>query len=194
MTLFEKYTPVVKAYRFPLIAGGFGIIFFVIGLASVFFQNNSSDEIIFEKGSEHEERQTETALFVDIQGAVLKPGVYSFSSKDPRLQDALVAAGGLSDQADRDWIAKQLNLASKLKDGMKLYIPSVHENQSQASLTLLNLNTAAMSQLEELPGIGSKTAEKIIQERPFTSIDELVEKKLVSEKTYEKIKEKITVY
>ena len=60
-------------------------------------------------------------IFVDIQGAVASPGVYQLAAGS-RVNDLLIKAGGLSGGADRDWVAKNINLAQKLADGVKIYI------------------------------------------------------------------------
>ena len=140
---------------------------------------------------------------VDVSGAVVRPGVYSLAS-DARIQDALIAAGGLSDLADRDWVTKKLNLANKLADGVKIYIPDKSQNSSpvvvgsnipsQNEPDLLNINTANASELDKLPGIGPVTAQKIIDNRPYGTIDEFRQKKVVSEKVFNQIKDSISVY
>jgi DNA uptake protein ComE-like DNA-binding protein len=56
---------------------------------------------------------------------------------------------------------------------------------------LVNINSASVGELDMLPGIGKATADKIIGNRPYGSIDELVGKKIVGEKVFEEIKEKI---
>jgi competence ComEA-like helix-hairpin-helix protein len=58
---------------------------------------------------------------------------------------------------------------------------------------LVNINTATPAELDKLPQIGEKRAAKIIQNRPYKSIDELVSKKAISKGVFEKIKDKITV-
>lgn len=58
---------------------------------------------------------------IDVEGAVVTPSVYSITF-DSRVQDGLIAAGGLSSSADRDWVEKHINLSAKLSDGIKLYI------------------------------------------------------------------------
>lgn len=66
-------------------------------------------------------------ITVDVSGAVLMPGAYQLS-QDSRLQDAILLAGGFANQADRQYIHQQLNLADKLSDQQKIYIPSTGED------------------------------------------------------------------
>lgn len=140
-------------------------------------------------------------IFVDVSGAVVAPGVYQLSAGD-RLQNALVAAGGLAANADRVWVSQNLNLAAKISDGQKIYVPIASEKAASSSnpsnpsnpSALINLNTASSSQLDTLPGIGPATAAKIISNRPYTDTQELITKKVVSQKVFDQIKDKVSVY
>jgi len=149
-------------------------------------------EILIEEESIEEEK-----IRVDIQGAVLNPDVYKlpFSS---RVQDLLTAAGGLSEDADREWASRNLNQAAKLKDGEKFYIPGKDEGKvagnTASAADKININTASASELDSLPDIGKVRSQKIIDARPYAQIEELLEKKVLSSSTFEKIKDKISVY
>lgn len=57
----------------------------------------------------------------------------------------------------------------------------------------INVNTASLEQLDELPGIGKSTAQNIIQNRPYDTIEELVTKKAVKKNIYERIKDLIDI-
>lgn len=132
-------------------------------------------------------------ILVDISGAVAVPGVYQLPAV-ARLELAIKVAGGLTSGADKEYIAKNLNLASSLSDGAKVYIPKKGEEVSEESVsgaTKININTTSASELEALPGIGPKTAEKIINGRPYQSIEDLLLKKVVGKNVFEKIKDKI---
>lgn len=139
---------------------------------------------------------------VDVSGAVVSPGVYSLAI-DSRVEDALKMAGGVTEEADPVYVSKGINLAQKIVDGMKIYVPSASEslssNVSQAQSgttiqTLININEADLSVLDKLPGVGEVTAQKIIDNRPYGGIEELVTKKAVSRSVYEKIKGQISTW
>jgi competence protein ComEA len=122
-----------------------------------------------------------------------------------RVEDALRVSGGLNAEADTEWVAKQVNLAQKLTDGAKLYIPRESEQKNPGILiagvlgtestseSIININTASKDRLDELPGVGAITAQKIIDNRPYQRIEELLSKRVLYKSTFEKIKTKISV-
>jgi competence protein ComEA len=151
-------------------------------------------------------------LVVDVSGAVRNPGLYRLAAGS-RVGDALSAAGGYAPRVDVERLASALNLAAALTDGARVHVPSrddpveaprgpgdasggVNGAGGTGAGEALNLNTASQSELESLPGIGPVTATKIIaarQETPFHSIDELRDRGLVGEKTFDSIRALITV-
>jgi competence protein ComEA len=200
----DKIKPIFKQYYLPIVLGIGGIVLLLYGLIQSVVPQNK-DEIIFESAQEATASESATIITVDVSGAVGKPGVYELSS-DARVQDALIAAGGMSSEADREFVGKSMNLASKLVDGGKVYIPfegdtsaSTGQGGTQTVLGsvqsgLININSASTSELDTLPGIGSVTASKIIANRPYEKIEDLLSKKAVGNATFEKIKDKISVY
>jgi len=130
-------------------------------------------------------------LTVDIGGEVARPGVYKLSG-GARIEDALRFAGGLTGDADTEYINKYLNKAAKVSDGQKLYIPK--QNAEKTSDGLVNINSASQGELEGLPGIGPVTAGKIMAGRPYQNISELVGRKIVGTKVFEQIKDQISVW
>jgi competence protein ComEA len=121
-------------------------------------------------------------LRVYVSGAVAEPGVYLFP-QNAIIEDALQAAGGWLESAELG----TLNLAAPLKDGQQIYLPSKEEggptppalrSQSTGDTPLINVNTADVTQLEELPGIGPTLATKIVDFRnahgPFKTTDDLL--------------------
>lgn len=139
---------------------------------------------------------------VDVSGAVNSPGVFSLN-KDLRVEDAIKKAGGFSENANKEYISKSLNLSQKITDGLKIYIPFegdppagglVRSVQSGAVAGVstqgkIGVNGADQASLESLPGIGPVTAKKIIDNRPYASLEELLSKKAVSKSVYTKILE-----
>jgi competence protein ComEA len=124
-----------------------------------------------------------------------------------RIEDLLVVSGGLSVVADREWVSKNINRASRLSDGQKIYIYSQSEVLSakesdsikvdqevlgSSNSKLININTASSKELENLIGIGPVLAQKIVEGRIYSSLDELVKKGILSQKTFNKIVNDIT--
>jgi competence protein ComEA len=203
--LFFKYFPLVKKHWLPLSLGILGLMFFIYGLIGSFMASRvGSEDIVFEANSSTEQNSQAKTILVDIEGSVVKPGVYKLPLES-RIQDGLIAAGGLSSQADREYVAKNFNLATKLTDGAKIYVPNISEavkgvaasNTSSDGIvtgTLININTSSESQLDSLPGVGPVTAQKIIAGRPYSSTDELLTRKMVGSKVFNQIKDKVSVY
>lgn len=138
-------------------------------------------------------------IWVDVSGAVVSPGVYKLS-EGARVKDALVAAGGFSSTADRPIVAREVNLAAVVSDGQKIYIQAVSDekpaagNVMGATTSKINLNTASLTQLDSLYGVGQIRAEQIVKNRPYTKVDELVTKKVLTKAVFEKIRDQISVY
>ena len=150
-----------------------------------------------------------TEVYVDVDGAVVSPGVYRLKD-GARVTQAIDAAGGLTPEAD----VTGLNRASKVVDGQKIYVPKVGEQQaigsgggvdgSAASISggndtagLVNINTASAAELQTLSGIGPSMAQSIIDERTkngaFASVDDLMRVSGIGEKKLAKIKDCICV-
>lgn len=151
----------------------------------------------------------ETELYVDVDGAVVSPGVYRLKD-GARVAQAIDAAGGLTPEAD----VTGLNRASKVADGQKIYVPKVGERQTIAAgdgadggavaasgakdaAGLININTASAAELQTLSGIGPSMAQSIIDDRtkngPFASVDDLMRVSGIGEKKLAKIKDCICV-
>lgn len=148
-------------------------------------------------------------VYVDVDGAVVRPGVYRLKD-GARVSQAIDAAGGLTAEAD----VTGLNRASKVADGQKIYVPKVGEQQAAAAVGgaessaattpgagsssgLVNINTASAAELQTLSGIGPSMAQSIIDERskngPFASVDDLMRVSGIGEKKLAKIKDCICV-
>ena len=190
----KELMDIFKENWLSFVLAGAGLVLVLIGAVVMIKEGRTpaDQEIVIE-----EESVEEGQIKVDIQGAVLNPGVYdlAFSS---RVKDLLTVAGGLSEEADQDWVAQNLNQASKLKDGEKFYIPKKGETQikgSQSSVVgKININKASAVELKSLSGIGDAYSQRIVDNRPYANIEELKERKVIPASTFEKIKDKISVY
>lgn len=147
---------------------------------------------------------TPKPLSIYVTGGVNSPGVYQIPVES-RISDAISAAGGFNANAATD----VLNLAEKVSDGQKIYVPLNNENQiSQSDINsksqaktepqnLININIADSDLLSTLPGIGLIKAEDIIAYRnvygPFLSVDELMNVNGIGPANYEKIKDLVTL-
>ena len=180
-------------------------------------ENNKTEDVIEKsegKNNETEEipEDEESKILIHITGAIKKEGVYELTEGD-RIIDAINKAEGVTEEAD----TSQINMASKLEDGMKIYVPKKGENteniQSQERQTeniqktsetnnnensntkKININTASLEELDTLPGIGEATAQKIIDYRKekgkFSKIEDIKNVKGIGDSKFEKIKDKI---
>lgn len=169
---------------------GIFILALGVGLFAFKAKQNSVEDIQIISASVSPVAASE--IVVDVDGAVLAPGVYKLA-KDSRMNDVITAAGGLAQEADRS----RINLAAKVLDGQKVYIPVVGGPVGQIAGESVNgpisINSDSQSRLESLPGVGPVTASKIIASRPYSSLEELKTKKAVGSATYEKIKDLISL-
>ena len=155
---------------------------------------------------------TPAPVMVHVSGAVAQPAVYSLPAGS-RVGDAIRAAGGLLPEAD----TQALNLAAFLQDGSKVLVPFIPtpiptpqpgapDSVRAVKLPtlpapgaggLLNINTATQAELETLPGIGPVTAQHIIEYRqangPFPDIEAIQDVPGIGPKTFEEIKDLISV-
>jgi len=184
--------------------GLLGGLLLVVGVFSVVVisSRTGGEDLVIQKAGEAEELGSK--LVADVAGAVMKPGVYELKG-NARVNEALIAAGGLGEEADREWVEKNLNLAAKVTDGQKIYIPSEGETEKVAPLQgkgttlmtrldLVNINTASSAELDTHWGVGEATAKKIIDNRPYGAVEELLTKKAVKNNVYEAIKDSVSVY
>lgn len=146
-------------------------------------------------------------LYVDLAGAVNKPGLYTLD-KGSRLAAVIEKADGFSKEADPGFVSQELNLAKKLEDGDKIYIFSQEERQYEqekkefcsqpgASLEsketdgLISINQASSKDLQSLEGIGEKRAGDIVENRPYSQLSDLVTKKVISETVLSNIENRL---
>lgn len=196
---------------------------FMVGSLLTLYALNKNDEsdISFKQTDINEEAKSsqfdESMIVVDLSGAVQKPDSYELKVGS-RLKDLLAKANGLSKEADRDFFSRNFNLAKVLIDQEKIHIPTSEEVEdglfteavfvvnssvgsgqvagtatSTSNSAKVNINTATTGELDKLPGIGPVTVDKIISSRPYTSTQELLDKKVVTKSQWEKIKEMIMI-
>ena len=154
----------------------------------------------FDSSDDSTKDDSNTDIYVHICGAVINPGVYQVPA-GTRVYQALELAGGSSDDA----YLSGINLADKLADGQKVYIPAEGENAEGILSTdsggvqsvMVNINTASEAELMTLPGIGQSRAKDIINYRVknglFESIDDIMKVSGIKEAAFEKIKDLIKV-
>lgn len=206
---------IISFYRIPLILGVIGIFFLVAAIGLVTRTIHTSPDVVFTTSSTS---SAKVKIHIDIQGAVIRPGVYEMSDGN-RVGDALTISGGLAAGADRQWVSKNLNHAARLIDGGKIYIPSLidtnkeetqnsnikTQNQNEISSTgnsdyllgvntkTININSATLSELDTIPGVGTVTANKIISGRPYQTVEELKTRKIIGQSLYNKIKDQLSI-
>ena len=165
----------------------------------------SEDEQSLPEPSQQEEASA--LIYVDIDGEVKNPGVYKIEPES-RIFQVIEQAGGLTKDAD----TSSINQAETVYDGAKIHIPGKGEageslsppgalSQDPSGGTVvrgkININTAGADELQTLPGVGQVTASKIIDYRtasgPFHSVEDIMNVSGIGDKTYEKIKDQITV-
>lgn len=139
-------------------------------------------------------------IFVEIKGEVLKPDVYELQ-EGSIVKDLIEEAGGLTEEAD----ISNINRAKKLQNHELIVIHNINDKDTAPVLNeiviesngLININLADINELQKITGIGQVKAESIIEYREknggFKSIDEVKNVDGIGEKTFEKIKEKITL-
>jgi competence protein ComEA len=191
------------------------VILFIVGLALIavgiliYKSDYLSDSSNIEVLNAMDENNVQSEVVVEISGAVEKPGVYKMQDGS-RIEDLLIVAGGLSANANRQWVERNINRAAKVADGQKVYIPdnqSTEESANNASLgdfsgntpndtqtSSTNINTASQNELETLPGIGPVYAQSIIEHRPYSTVEELVSKGALKQFIFDKIKDLVNVY
>lgn len=151
------------------------------------------------------------SVVVHAAGAVAVPGVYELPA-DSRVDDLVAQAGGLADDADHD----RVNLALPLVDGERVYVPRVGEQDLPEAPApsgtgpgrvegapggeapgLVDVNTASITELEQLPGVGPVTAQAIVDHReqqgPFAVVEDLLDVQGIGEARLEQLRDLVAL-
>ena len=183
-----------------------GVLLLLVGIGSFVSKKEEAVEeteaVVTTVLAEKTEESTtlEAVIFVDIKGAVKKPGVYQMKVGD-RVKDAIDAAGGLTEEAD----SQKVNLAKRLEDQMAIVVPKVGEEaeeipagETRKEATKegkVNINTATVEELKTLKGVGEKKAEAIIEYRKkngsFQTKEDLMKVRGIGKKLFESFQERI---
>ncbi|TYS36767.1 helix-hairpin-helix domain-containing protein [Bacillus pumilus] len=168
-------------------------------------KGNKDIQVTLEDKQEKNDNDS-SSIFVEVKGAVKKPGVYSFQS-GARVEEAIRRAGGFTSKAD----TLDINQAAKLEDSMMIYVRKQGEieraTQTQTAATdipsdieksqAVNVNQADAAELQTINGIGPAKAEAIITYREehgeFQQIEDLRNISGFGEKTIERLKSELTV-
>jgi competence protein ComEA len=215
----QSLLDLLKANLLLVVISVLGVVFLFVGLIS--FLNKPKAQIEFENAENNRTDRSNPStssgpsgtIFVDVSGEVAKPGLYELPVES-RIADALEKAGGMTEKADRDYVSQTVNLAQKLEDGSKLFIPSkttqimgaqttgstglttIGSSQTSyhSNSSTVNINKASVQELDKLPGIGAVRAQKIIDNRPYSEKRDLVIKKVVTQKIFDDIEAMISLY
>jgi competence protein ComEA len=207
---------ILNEYKIPLFLIVVSVFCFTTGFI-LFLRGQSPKDAIKFVSSQSSSSANLATISVDIEGAVVHPGMYQLP-QGSRVEDILVQAGGYTKDVDKEYSAKVVNRAALLTDGMKLYIPVMNDEQGSTSYNsnctssecmtshnlqngsvagaatkLVSVNSASQSELESLSGIGPVTAQKIISARPYMDPHEVVIKKAMSESLFGKLKDELSL-
>ena len=135
-------------------------------------------------------------IFVHVAGSVKSPGIYQLDSGS-RVYDAVLAAGGFTAKANQ----ASVNMARALNDGEQLLVssssPGSQSFESAQASSLISLNQASASQLEELPGVGPALAGRMIDWRTanggFKSKEDLLNVAGIGDKLFASVKDLVTL-
>lgn len=179
------------------------------------FEEESNDNMEYTETLEedttiiNEDNIDRNKIIVEIKGEVAKPDVYRLE-EGSIIKDLIDMAGGVTEEAD----LSRINRAEELLNHELIIIGNINDetessvvqnnstyssngNNSDKGSTLININTADLEQLKGITGIGNIKAQSIIDYREanggFKSLEELKNVDGIGDKTFEKIKEQITL-
>lgn len=203
-----------RSDRIVLAAAGAAVVLAVVAVSVLFLPptvdaDGGASALVVESFDARDAQPSASAggpIVVDVEGGVRAPGVRELPAGS-RVADAIAAAGGYADDADLAATAATINLAQPLTDGEQVIVPRIGDSAQPVGSTaatgggagggggLVNVNTATPEELEALPGIGAVTVQKIVaarQERPFASLEEMVERGVIHNGQLDDIRELAT--
>ena len=167
-------------------------------------EQKNKEEIKEEEAKNKEEKEEQEKIIIHIAGAVNCEGILEIG-KNSRIADAIEKAKGLKQNAN----LSNINLASKIEDGTKIYIPTNEEVEGgnkyiigedigkENKKSKVNINTAEAEELDLLSGIGPSTATKIVeyrkQNKGFKKIEDIKNVSGIGEAKFEQIKDLICI-
>lgn len=139
-------------------------------------------------------------LFAYISGAVVNPGVYEITEQT-KLIDLIYEAGGYDTTIDPEFLSQNLNLSQKIFNEDHIFVPYYLPKPAASSATVdsnsptgsssgkISLNSATAEELDTLPGVGEATVKKIMDARPYQSIDDLKNVEGIGDKRFNDLKD-----
>lgn len=197
------------------------IIAILVAIGIIYFINNKNqtnnielDEniLVSNQNTKQMSQDTEKIVIVHITGSVKNPGIVKLK-EESRIEDAIEAAGGLTENAD----ISNVNLAYVLDDGTKIKIPNlddedigdedvvskdsgegiIQEDEKTTNTNIVNINKATENELSTLPGIGNSLATRIVEYRKqngnFKTIEDIKNVSGIGESKFANIKDFISI-
>ena len=197
------------------------IIAILVAIGIIYFINNKNqtnnielDEniLVSNQNTKQMSQDTEEIVIVHITGSVKNPGIVKLK-EGSRIEDAIEAAGGLTENAD----ISNVNLAYVLDDGTKIKIPNlddedigdedvvskdsgegiIQEDEKTTNTNIVNINKATENELSTLPGIGNSLATRIVEYRKqngnFKTIEDIKNVSGIGESKFANIKDFISI-
>lgn len=190
--------------KYPQVLSFIVIMIFVVGVATypIIFKMLNSNNSTSTEYTTHHPSPLKQDIYVTVTGEVKNPGMYQLTT-DNRINDAIQKAGGFTENA----YTENINLAQILSDGQyikvlsKEYAESLEDSDFTSEAPefhgIVNINTATVDELCQLPGIGEVTALKIIEYRDLTGgfehVEDIQNVSGIGPSKYDQIKYNITI-
>ena len=176
-------------------------------------QHTQEDKATEQQEDDHKIKEASPQMMVHVDGAVKSPGLYALQMANPRVNDVIQIAGGLTEDAN----GQGINLASPVEDGQKIYIPRKGEeappeipqpeqnkttsnkqtNTKRDKKTVVDINRATVEELTKLQGVGEGLAQRIVADRqkngPFKTTEDLMRVSGIGQKKFDQLKDNIRV-